>query len=412
VFAGILLVALNLRIAVTAVSPILAAVRQDVALSDAQAGLLGSIPVVSFALFGSLAPRAARRFGFELTLVGAMLLSAAGEGARSLTSSPSAFLAWSGVALAGMGMGNVLLPPVVMRYFPDRLGSVTAVYSMVLAVSTTLPPLLAAPLARQSGWRFSIGAWAVVGVAACVPWLVVTGRSVSARTRPRDAPPPHPGPSGAGAPARSAGQVWRSPLAWGMALMFAMNSLNAYVMIAWLPQILLDAGIEATVTGPWLALYAFLGLPTSLVVPPLAARMRNPLPIVLFFQACFVGGYLGLMLSPASGTGLWVVLAGLGPGAFPLVLVLINLRTRTALGSVRLSGFSQGIGYALAGIGPVLVGLLHAATGGWTAPFAALFVSVALLLGGAIVACRPVMLEDTWRRRAVARSVGLPGDTR
>ena len=155
----------------------------------------------------------------------------------------------------------------------------------------------------------------------------------------------------------------------------------------------------------------------SFVVPLLATRMRNPLPIVVVFESCLVVGYLGLMLSPASGTAAWTLLAGLGLGSFPLALALMNLRTRSSAGAVRLSGFSQGVGYAVAGVGPVLVGVLHGATGGWTAPFVLLFVSLALLLAGAVVACRPVMLEDTWERRSaasarVAASVGSTGDPR
>jgi len=146
--AGIVLVGLNLRIVVGAVSPILAAVRVDVALTDQQVGILGTIPVASFAVFGSLAPLLARRFGLEPTLLAAMAVSALGEIVRSTTSTPAGFLGWSVIVLAGMGMGNVLLPPIVKRYFPDRIGAVTAAYSMAMAVSTTIPALLAVPLAE------------------------------------------------------------------------------------------------------------------------------------------------------------------------------------------------------------------------------------------------------------------------
>ena len=421
VLAGIVLVALNLRIAVAAVSPILDLVRVDVALDDAQAGLLGTVPVGMFALFGSLAPLLARRFAIEPVLVVAMLVSAVGEIARAGSSGPWTFLCWSAVALAGMGVGNVLLPPLVKRYFPDRIGLVTAVYSTALAVSTMVPPLLAVPVARAVGWRVSLGVWAVVGVAAALPWVAVVLRSTVARRRARvlvaaaaelrrAEPQGLPGP-GSTQPqveaAVSTGAVWRSPLAWGMALMFSMNSLNAYTMFAWLPQILVDAGIDDAGAGRWLAVFSLLGIPTSFVVPLLATRMRNPLAIVVVFEACLVVGYLGLMLSPASGTAAWTLLAGLGLGSFPLALALMNLRTRSSAGAVRLSGFSQGVGYAVAGVGPVLVGVLHGATGGWTAPFVLLFVSLALLLAGAVVACRPVMLEDTWggdrQRRHVSR---------
>ena len=400
VLAGIALVALNLRIAVAAVSPILDVVRRDVALDDTLAGVLGAVPLASFAVFGSVAPLVARRLGLEPTLVAAMLLSAAGEVVRSVATTPSSFLGWSVVALSGMGMGNVLLPPLVKRYFPDRIGPVTAVYSMAMAVSTTVPPLLAVPLARELGWRVSIGLWAAIGFVAVVPWCVVIARSAAVRSQlrgilarsPRDTP-------GLAARHRATGRVWRSPLAWGMAATFGLNSLNTYVLFAWLPQVLADAGLGAEAGGRWLGLFAVLGLPLSFAGPMLAARMRNPWPVVALLAGCFVAGYLGLMLSPAAGTGAWMLLLGLAPGSFPVVLALINLRTRTSAGATSLSGFVQGVGYTLSVPGPVLVGVLYGATGGWTVVFAVLIATVVVLALVAVVACRPVMLEDTWHRR-------------
>ena len=414
VLVGVVLVALNLRIAVASVSPILDAVRADVALSAAEAGVLGTIPVASFALFGSLAPLLARRFGLEPTLVAAMLLSALGEVVRSTTGTAAGFLGWSVIALAGMGMGNVLLPPLVKRYFPDRIGSLTAVYTVTMAVSTALPALVAVPVADAVGWRVSLGAWALVGLVAMVPWTIVVVQSATARAAlasvlrrsPRDTP-------ALASRHRSAGRVWRSPLAWGLGLTFGMNSLNSYVMFAWLPQILVDTGLGTAEAGRWLALLASLGLPASLVVPLITTRLRNPFGIVVFFVACYAVGYAGLALAPTGALALWVVLIGLGPGTFPLLLTLINLRTRTSAGAVSLSGFTQGVGYAIAGIGPLLVGVLYDASGTWTSSYWLLLGSLAVLLTAGVVACRPVMLEDTWGGTGpVDGSLPLSGDPR
>lgn len=382
---GVVLVGLNLRIAVAAVSPIITAVRADVALTDPQIGILGTIPVVSFAVFGSLAPLLARRFGLEQVLVAAMGVSAIGEIVRSTTSTPTGFLGWTVIALAGMGMGNVLLPPLVKRYFPDRIGMMTAVYSMAMAFSTTLPALLAVPVAEAIGWRLTLASWSLVGLVAVVPWVVVIVRSAVVRPAKR----PH----------RAPGRVARTPLAWGLAILFGMNSLNVYAVFAWLPLVLADAGLTADDGGRWLALFAILALPGSFVVPPLAARMRNALPLVLAFAASFVVAYLGLIFSPSRGTAVWIVFLGLAPSVFPLVITLLSLRTRTAAGAVALSGFVQGIGYAAAALGPLLVGILYGATGTWTAALAFLIGTVVVLAVAGVVACRPGMLEDLWGPR-------------
>jgi CP family cyanate transporter-like MFS transporter len=397
VLVGVVLVALNLRLAVGAVSPIVDAIRRDVALSGADVGVLGTVPVLSFALFGSVAPLVARRIGLEPSLVLAMLLSAAGEVLRSRVGSSGDLVAWSVLALAGMGMGNVLLPPVVKRYFPDRIGAATAAYSVAMSVSAAVPPLIAVPLAERLGWRMSLASWAVVGLVAVVPWLVVVARSANARSHLREILRRAPSDTSAlAARHRGGGRVWRSPLTWGLTITFAMNTTNAYVMFAWLPQILADAGLDAATAGSALGLYAILGLPPALVVPLLAVHLRNPWGVVLFFVACYVVGYGGLMTSPTRPLLLWVVLVGLAPGTFPLLLTLINLRTRTPTGASSLSGFTQGLGYALAGFGPVAVGLLYEATGGWTAVYLLLLCAVTVLAVSSFVACRPVVLEDTW----------------
>ena len=400
VLLGIVLVALNLRIAVAAVSPILDVVRADVALTDTQAGVLGAIPLASFAVFGSLAPLIARRAGLEPTLIAAMVLSAVGEVVRSTTSSPVPFLGWTVIALAGMGMGNVLLPPLVKRYFPDRIGSVTAVYSIAMSVSVTAPAVLVAPLADRYGWRFTLASWAAIGFLALVPWCVVVATSSRARAElrgilarsPRDTP-------ALAARERAGGRVWRAPLAWGMAIAFGMNALNTYVLFAWLPQVLGDAGVPPEAGGRWLGLFGILGLPFGIAGPMLAVRLRNPFPVVLALAAFFVVGHLGLMLSPGTGTGVWMLLLGIAPGVFPMLLALINLRTRTSAGATSLSGFVQGVGYALSVPGPVLVGVLYERTGGWTATFLGLIGTVVVMAVAAGFACRPVMLEDTWGRR-------------
>ncbi|MHA7134611.1 CynX/NimT family MFS transporter [Oerskovia turbata] len=401
VLAGIVLAAFNLRIAVASVSPILGLVRADIDLSDQLAGLLGTVPVIAFAIFGSLVPVLSRRFGLEPTLIAALLISAVGEILRSMSSTAPSFLAWTAVALAGMGMGNVLLPPLVKRYFPDRIGAVTAAYTVTLSLSTAVPPLLVVGIASSLGWRPALGGWALVGLLAAVPWVVVIARSARARAELEsvlERSPAHT--SGLDGRHRHEGRAWRSPLAWGIAGMFGLNSLNTYVMFAWLPHILVDAGFSEGAAASALALYAFVGMPMSVVTPLLAARMRNPFPLVVLFVAMLAVGYAGLLGGQAGpATWAWVVVAGLGASTFPLGLALINLRSRTSAGAVALSGFVQGVGYLVAGAGPLTAGVLYGRTGSWTGTFVLLFATLVVILVAAVAGCRPVMIEDTWGRR-------------
>ncbi len=200
---------------------------------------------------------------------------------------------------------------------------------------------------------------------------------------------------------RHEGRAWRSPLAWGIAVMFGLNSLNTYVMFAWLPHVLIDSGMSEPVAASALALYAFVGMPMSIVTPLLAARMRNPYLLVVLFVAMLAVGYAGLMgVQAGPATWVWVVLAGLGASTFPLGLALINLRSRTSAGAVALSGFVQGVGYLVAGAGPLTAGILYGRSGTWTSTFVFLFGTLVVILVAAVAGCRPSMIEDSWGRRA------------
>src|SRR5690625_4567959 len=213
VLLGISLAALNLRTAVASVSPLLDTIRLDFSITDSQAGVLGMVPVLAFAFFGSITPPLSRKIGLEPLLIIAMLVAALGISLRSTVHGASGFIFWSLVALGGMGAGNVLLPPLVKRYFPDKIGVVTAIYTTLIAASTALPPLFVVPMARAFGWRMSLGQWMIIGVLSALPWLFVLLASL--RDKRRVAAILDHGASGAPetdrARSRAGGRIWRSP---------------------------------------------------------------------------------------------------------------------------------------------------------------------------------------------------------
>jgi len=399
VLAGILLSAFNLRTAVTSLTPLLDVLGQEFSFGPTFAGLLGMVPTATFAIAGVGTPRLAHRLGLERTAVLSMVLATTGLLWRSLTGGTGGLLAASTVALLGMGIGNVILPPLVKRYFPDRLGPVSSLYITVLQVGTILPALLAVPVADAAGWRVSMGMWTLLAAAAILPWLGVLrierkAGSELARLHDRAVVPGDEAPELA-APAPR-GRVWRTGLGWGLALMFGMTSLVTYAMFTWLPKLMVEAGASPAFGGTMLALFSTLGLVGALVMPSLATRMRNPLPIALFCAVCHLSAFAGLLWAPLAAPLLWMTLLGLGPSTFPLALTLVNLRTRTPAASSALSGFSQGTGYALSCLGPLLFGWLHERSHGWELPFAFLALCVVVMVTGAWLACRPGHLEEQW----------------
>ncbi|MGH3703067.1 MAG: MFS transporter [Agromyces sp.] len=382
---GIVLVAFNLRTAVASLSPILGQLEAEVPLAPVVVGFLGMLPPLCYALFGILTPMVAKRLGLEKTLIIALVALSLGLAGRGLVGSALWLVLASTVTFAAIGVGNVLLPPLVKRYFPDRIGLVTTIYVTAMSISTFTPPLIAVPVADAAGWRVSLGEWALVAAISLVPWIAML---VHPKARAVEALPEEADPG-------LLRYAVRSPLAWSLTIVFAVSGFNAYAAFAWLPTILHDiAGVSAAEAGALLSLYAAMGLPAGLLVPLLASRYGKVGLLVTIAVATFVVGYLGLLLVPGSATWLWVALAGIGPLLFPLALVLINLRTRTHAGAVALSGFVQSGGYLIVAVGPLVVGLLHEATGGWTWPILFLLASaVPAAIAGAVVA-RPRFLED------------------
>ena len=381
---GILLVALNVRTAVASLSPIVHRLSQDIPLDSLGLGLLGMLPPIAFALSGIAAPFVARRLGLEGGLVVACLAMIVGPVIRGVAPSYSVLVIGSAVALFGMGFGNVLLPPAVKRYFPDRIGVVTSAYVTLLAISTAMAAAFAEPVASLTTWRVSIALWAALAAIALVPWVLLGVRSRRVRAAATDVLPP---------PSRLRG-LHRSPVAWSITVVFAMSAIATYAVFAWLPVLLVEhAQVSEVEAGALLALFSIIGLPSGLIVLVLAARMQKVGRLIQLGAVCFVVGFLGLWLLPAAAV-LWVVVAGAGGMMFPVCLVLINTRTRSEQGSIALSGFAQTFGYAGGALGPLGVAFLHDVTGGWTVPLIALVVISIIAIVPGTALSKPRYLED------------------
>ena len=380
VVLGIVVLGFNLRPAAVSIGPVLSEVVDGLGMSAAEAGLLTSLPVLAFALFGALAPRGARLVGVHrLTLI-ALLSVAGGLAARATVSSVPVFLALSMLALAGMASANVLLPSLVKLHFPDRIGLMTSIYSTALALGLTSASVLTVPASDAgNGWRSGLLVWSITAGIAVLPWLALVGHD----RRPED-PAGHV----------SLLDVARTRLGWLMALFFGLQSLQAYAIFGWFSELYRDAGFSAHTAGLLLGVITGVTIPFSFLIPWLVARTHNQTRLMISVMVCYPVGYVGLIFAPHAGAVLWAVLVGIGTTTFPLILTLIGLRARTAAGTAALSGFAQSAGYLIAGVGPFGIGVLRDLSGGWTVPLLALIaITIPQLVLGLAVS-RTAYVED------------------
>lgn len=415
---GILLCAFSLRSAVASLSPLFDHVSADFPLPSAVVGLIGTAPPVCFAIFGLLTPLFERKLGLERVTVIALIAVATGLVLRGFSIDAVTLLLSTALIFAGVGMGNILLPPLVKKYFPDRLGLMMTLYTTAMALSTFLPPLVAVPVADAAGWRVSLAMWGVFALAGSIPWILMLlrGRTEgvavpavrSARDDARsDAVASEPSTLVTGpiavAPANSRifARLIRLPLAWSIAFVFGTSSTMAYVSFAWLPTILVDrAGVSASVAGLLLSLFAFMGLPASLVVPLLVVRFQATRALFFVAVGCGILGLAGIILMPSIAlVGLWVALFGVVGVLFPLALVLISVRARTPETAVALSSFVQSAGYIGAAAFPILLGIVHDATGDWLVPLLIIGAVLVISIPFGLIAGRRQTIEAEWESR-------------
>jgi CP family cyanate transporter-like MFS transporter len=358
---GLVLTALNLRPAITSLGALLAEVQDGLHMSGSVAGAVGSVPPLCFAVFGVMAPRLARRFGPGAIVCVGMIAITAGLVIRPLVGGTVGFLAASALALMGIAVSNVLMPVIVKRWFPDRVGSMTGLYSMALALGTSLAAAVTVPMTRALGdsWRAGLGIWAVLAAVAILPWIPLVrdrrGAPGQLAARHQEAP---------------ALRITRSRTAWCLACFFGLQATAAYITMMWMPQIFRDAGVSAGTAGVLLAVTMAMGVPLAFVIPRVAGSMKNQGPIVVALGACGLIGYAGLYLAPTGGAWVWALLLGISNCAFPLALTMIGMRSRSGAGVVRLSAFAQSTGYLISIPGPLVIGVLHQHSGGWGLPIA------------------------------------------
>ncbi|WBL17909.1 MFS transporter [Citricoccus sp. NR2] len=385
---AVVAIAINLRAAATSIGPLLEEITESAGFTPTGSGLLTALPGLCFAVMGLLAVRFAVRVGLSRGLAWAMTALVLGLAVRPWMPSPWLFVAVSGVALAGIAVGNVLVPAWIKRHGGLNTVRLMTIYSSLLVLGGSLGALVSAPLAvsvsqsfAASGWQSSLVFWALVAVVPLVIWWLV-----SARTG-------HDFPRGAVADAPTL-PLYRSRTAWALTVLFGFQSMNAYVQFGWLPQVYRDAGIPAVQSGTLVAVLSGMGVIGGVVMPTVIARARGLWVWLVLFGVFTTVGYLGLLVAADTLPWLWAVVLGLGGFAFPTAIALIPARSRDPRVTARLSGFVQPIGYFVAAAGPFGVGLIHAATPDWTLVLVLLACSGVVMSVAGLLVARPRAVDD------------------
>lgn len=358
---GIILIGFNLRPALSGVGPLIAMIRESTGLSNSMLGLLTTLPLVAFGILSTLTPLFTRRFGIEKTLSGALLLLTTGIVLRAFGYVPLLFL---GTILLGIAIafGNVLLPALVKRDFDKRSGFMTSLYSGMMGVGAALAAGLSVPIAESfpGSWKTSLGVWGLFSFMAFLVWISQNKFSVPTNSKRSFK--------------KAMTDLGSNSLAWNVALFLGLQSIAFYVILAWLPDILISKGFSSSEAGWYLSLSQVTGVLGSVLVPVIAAKkddQRKYISALILVEAISL---IGLWLGTNATVFLWV--SGIGfslGGSFGLALLFIVLRSSDSETATELSGMSQSIGYLLAATGPILIGAVFDITGNWDTALYILF---------------------------------------
>jgi MFS transporter, CP family, cyanate transporter len=407
---GVVALGYNLRGSITSLPPVFPELQSSLGLSGATISLLAAAPVICFGVVSGFAAALARRAGEERVLLVAVIVLAAGLVARG--AAPGALL-FPGTILASgaIAVMNVLLSSLIKRRWPQRAGMLIGLYITALSAGAIVASLVSVPLWNASGGSVALTLGWLAGPAAIAAllWLpqaaprsaaAAAGRGVSAG--PAAAGPDAAGPAAAGPDAAAAAAerprparlaVHRHALAWHVTIFMGMQSLVYYAALSYLPSMLRDRGESAADAGDLLALMGVGNLAVSLIIPVIAQRMRSQLLLVVPTVLAVAGGMAGLLYAPLGGAVAWALILGAGQNAaLALAIFFTAARSPDAPVAASLSALAQSVGYLLASVGPLEVGLLHAATGSWNGPFAVLFAFTGVMLVFGVFAARPRML--------------------
>ncbi|MBC9954121.1 MFS transporter [Leucobacter sp. cx-42] len=368
VAAGVVVIALGLsvRFPITSVSPLLADIGEHYHLSHTGLAALSAIPVLLFGLASPLAPWLVSRLGLERTLV---VLLAALTGATALRplSTPTLFLG-TVIIGAAIALVGIVTPQVIRQSFPKRGGFWTGVYTTSFGISAASGAALAVPVYSMLGENvaYALASWTV-------PLLIAFALVLSLAPRGRagadvgvgSSPVVSPTASGADQPRES---IFRAKGLWPVTGFFACQALIYFSLTAWLPTIAAARGIDPTQAGLLLAWLSVAGLPASLLAPTIASKASFRTALVVIIASLSATGLVGLAVAPISLAPLMIAILGIAQSAaFGLSIALIVFTAPSAAATASFSAVSQGIGYLIAAIGPLGLGLLADTGITWTA---------------------------------------------
>ncbi|MFH4933875.1 MFS transporter [Staphylococcus cohnii] len=388
VILAIVFIASTLRAPLTSVGPVVDEIKHVMEINNSVAGILTTIPLIIFAIVSPLVSRVTSRITMSRTILYSTILLIIGLYLR-VAGDFSLFIIGTLVLGIAIAFGNVVLPSYVKWYFPMQIGIATGIYSGTMNFTAGLGGGLSFPLSQTPlGFRLSLSFWIILGIIAIILWIPKArkGAKLEKQTINETQVKHH-----------KKVNIVKSKLAWMVALTMGFQSMVFYTVVAWVPSILVDRGVDPSTAGYLLMLNQFSQVPMTFSFPIIASKLKDQRILVVIITILFLTGFGLFFTQSLVLLVIGMVIAGLAMGAcFSLCMTFFSIRARTSDGSISLSGFGQSVGYLIAAIGPFLIGYLHDYTGNWLSGIIALlFMSLLFFIFGYPAAKNRVVEDES-----------------
>ena len=371
---AILLVALNLRPAISSIGPMLEPIRADLNLSNSEVSLLTAIPVFCMGLFAPLAVLFGRKFGLKRSI--ALLLVAIGLFTLVRGFWPTYPVLLGTAFIIGLAIAIIgpLLSAMIKRDFPLRTAALIGVYSFGMGLGATLSAGLTGVFYTVADWPLAIASWSLLSIAAIIIWLRVKQPVEEEAVEEVEGKVERLSP-------------WRNKRAWYMLLFFGCQSALFFSTLTWLAPIAIEKGMSVLAAGGVLTLMTAVQIAGSISIPQFFNRFPNRFMWTVIVLA---SGTIGILLLMFGSLALiWIAAAFIGValgGLFPIALLMPLDETTSADEANSWTAMTQSGGYIISAFMPLTIGIVYDQTGNHTITlllllsFIVLMVIFALLL--------------------------------
>ena len=352
ILLGIILLGMILRTPITSVGAIIGPLKNLLEINNTVAGLITTIPLIAFAIFSPFVAKISNKIGLEKTLYLAAIVTSIGLLLRFYINT-SVFFVTTFIIGVGLTVGNVLLPGLAKKYFPENLGVMTGFYAVVMNVSASVAAGVSYPILSSNvgGEKFSTGLavniWLIVSILNIVIYAIITKNSKSERIEDK----------------KSGGKGYlRSLKMWSVMLSMGLQSALFYCSVSWFAEIMISKGFTPSEAGLLLSISQFAQFPSTFLVPVLAEKIKNKLIIPIFIAMGYVASLIGMIYIQGNFAlmTVYIVLFALaGGGSFSYVMYLFSAKSKNEEEAADISGLAQAGGYWLAAIFPPLLGYVR-----------------------------------------------------